>query len=225
MRPDYNIWEHSAVVRDLYARRAGGEAPEMDAHAQAVEILAPNLLSNEGKTSVLDAGCGSGYLWHSFRTRNLELEYHGLDCSPSLIELGRRFLADFGLPAERLEVGLIENLRERFDVVVCLNTLSWLPDWRLPLDRLCAAARNFLLIRTNLGKNQKTRWEVDGYLEEGFNHLNAYWNVYPEQEVCDFLSAEGFEVEVIRDRRTGSLMEMVVGKPYWWKFILARRPG
>lgn len=220
MRADYNIWEHSAVVRDLYARRAGAEAPEMDAHAQAVEILAPNLLTN---MSILDAGCGSGYLFHSFRTRNLEVEYCGLDCSASLIELGRRFLADFGLPPRALEVGLIENLRERFDVVVCLNTLSWLPDWRLPLDRLCAAARNMLLIRTNLATALRTRWEVDGYLEEGFNHLNAYWNVYPEPEVCDFIAAEGFEVEVIRDRRTGSLMEMVVGKPYWWKFILARR--
>ncbi|MBU1741840.1 MAG: methyltransferase, partial [Proteobacteria bacterium] len=171
MRAQHNIWEHSAVVRDLYARRAGAEAPEMDAHAQAIEILAPNLLPN---MSVLDAGCGSGYLFHSFRTRNLEVEYHGLDCSASLIDLGRRFLSGFGLPPERLEVGLIENLRERYDVVVCLNTLSWLPDWRLPLDRLCASTRKVLLIRTNLGPTQKTRWEIDGYLEVGFNHLSAY---------------------------------------------------
>jgi SAM-dependent methyltransferase len=219
----FNIWEHSAVVRDLYARRAQGQAPEMDAHAQAVEILAPNLLANEGNTSVLDAGCGSGYLYHSFRTRNLDVEYHGLDCSPGLIDLGRRFLPDFGLPAERLEVGLIENIQERYDVVVCLNTLSWLPDWRLPLDRLCAAARRFLLIRTNLGPAGRVRWEIDGYLEEGYNHLRAYWNVYPEAAVRDFLATEGFEAQVIVDRRTGSLMETVVGKPYWWKFIYARR--
>ncbi len=220
---DYNIWEHSAVVRDLYAQRAQGRAPEMDAHAQAVEILAPNLLSTEGNMTVLDAGCGSGYLFHSFRARNLAVEYHGLDCSPGLIALGRRFLPDFGLPPERLEEGLIENIRERFDVVVCLNTLSWLPDWRLPLDRLCAAARRLLLVRTNLGPARKARWEIDGYLEDGYNHLRAYWNLYPEAEVGDFIAAEGFEVELIPDRRTGSLMETVVGKPYWWKFILARR--
>jgi SAM-dependent methyltransferase len=217
---DYNIWEHSAVVRDLYAERARDRAPEMDAHAQAVEILAPNLLPD---TSILDAGCGSGYLYHSFRTRNLAVEYHGLDSSPGLIALGRRILPDFGLPPERLEAGLIENIRERYDVVVCLNTLSWLPDWRLPLDRLCAAARNLLLIRTNLGQVRQIRWEIDGYLEAGYNHLRAYWNLYPEAEVRDFIAAEGFEVELIPDRRTGSLMETVVGKPYWWKFILARR--
>ena len=216
----YNIWENSASVAGHYVRRAKGQAAEMDAHAQAVEILAP--LIEPGMT-LLDAGCGAGYLFHSFRRRGMEVEYYGLDFSPTFIDIGREHLQTHGLDPERLTVGSIENIIGRFDAVVCLNTLSFLPDWRLPLDRLCAATKKFLLIRTNLGPREIKRWEIDGYLNPGANHLKTYWNVFCQGEFCEFIQREGFEVRGIADERTGGQVEFTVGKPYWWKFVLAKR--
>ena len=78
----YSIWEHSATVHDLYRRRAAGNEPEMDCAAQAAELLSERLTAGD---SVLDAGCGSGYLWHSLRNRGLDVEYWGVDASSSLI--------------------------------------------------------------------------------------------------------------------------------------------
>ena len=220
--PELNIWEHSATVRELYARRARGE-DEMDAAAQAAEILAPYL--KPGMT-LLDAGCGSGYYYWSFKRRGLDIEYYGLDYSPTLIEIGRENLAAEGLDPARLQAMAIEDIGEHYDAVICFNTLSWCPDFRQPLDRLGRAAKKVILIRTNLGRESIYRWETDGYLDEGYNHLKAYWNQYSEAEVTAFLEDLGFAVTPIVDRRTGGEMELVVGKPYYWKLLLGlRRDG
>ena len=212
---ELNIWEHSANVRELYARRARGE-DEMDAAAQGAELLAPYI--KPGMT-LLDAGCGSGYYYWSFKRRGLDIDYHGLDYSPTLIEIGRRYL-----PAgNRLRVMAIEDLEDTFDIVLCFNTLSWCPDFRRPLDRLCRAARKYILIRTNLGAETIYRWETDGYLDQGYNHLKAYWNQYSEKDVTSFMEDMGFEVTPVVDRRTQGAMELVVGKPYHWKLLFGRR--
>ena len=214
---ELNIWEHSANVRELYARRARGEE-EMDAAAQAAELLAP--YTKPGMT-LLDAGCGSGYYYWSFERRGLDVEYHGLDYSPTLIKIGQQHLP----VGRRLQVMAIEDLEDRFDIVICFNTLSWCPDFRRPLDRICQAAGKYVLIRTNLGSDTIYRWETDGYLDEGYNHLKAYWNQYSEKDVTSFMEEMGFEVSPVVDRRTQGAIELVVGKPYFWKLLFGRRRG
>ena len=193
----------------------------MDAARQAAEILTPFI---KPKTTLLDAGCGSGYYYWSFKRRNLDVDYFGIDYSPSLIQIGRDNLCPAsGLPENRLTCQAIEDLDQTFDLVICFNTLSWCADFRRPLDRLCAAARKALLIRTNLGRETIYRWETDGYLDDGYNHLKAYWNQYAEDEVTSFIEEQGFKVVPITDARTGGRMEPVVGKPYFWKLLLAER--
>jgi 2-polyprenyl-3-methyl-5-hydroxy-6-metoxy-1,4-benzoquinol methylase len=89
----HNIWEHSTTVRELYARRARGEAEEMTCHRQAAELLAPLCAAGD---SLLDAGCGSGYFFHSLRRAELNVEYHGIDATRCLVELGQDALPRFG---------------------------------------------------------------------------------------------------------------------------------
>ncbi|MEW6263507.1 MAG: class I SAM-dependent methyltransferase [Thermodesulfobacteriota bacterium] len=217
--PAFNIWEHSANIRDLYARRARGEE-EMDAAAQAVRILGPYL---EPGMTLLDAGCGSGYYYWSFQRRGWNIEYNGLDYSPTLIEIGRRWMPLAGLDPGRLRVMAIEDLDERYDAVICFNTLPWCPDFRRPLESLCRGAKRYLLLRTSLADRTVYRWEPDGYLDEGFNHLKAYWNTYAESDVISFMEEMGFETEPIVDDRTQGRMELVVGKPFFWKLLFGRR--
>lgn len=222
--PEDNIWEHSQNVRELYARRARGE-DEMDAAAQAAEILAPFIQKAARIPRLLDAGCGSGYLWHSFYKRGQAVEYHGLDYSPSLIEIGREILPGLGLPAERLTCGRIEDVHgQAFDLVALLNTITFCPDFREPLDRLAGTGAKVIAIRDNFGSDTVIRWEPDGYLDPGYNHLKAYWNQWSAAEVADFLAGYGFSSTKIVDRRCGGREELVVGKPYYWSWLLAVRP-
>ena len=223
---EFNIWEHSQNVRQLYARRADGH-DEMDTAAQAAEMLTPfiNQWNPARSPRLLDAGCGSGYLYHSFKKRSLAIDYHGLDYSPVLVEIGQKILPGHGLPADRLICGAIEDLADQaFDLVVLLNTLTFCPDYRQPLDRLAETGARVIIIRDNFGPQTIIRWETDGYLDYGYNHLKAYWNQWNTSEVAAFLSSYGFTVEQREDRRTQGQTELVVDKPYHWSWLVASRP-
>ena len=222
--PALNIWEHSDGLRLLYARRAEGLEAEMDASVQAAGLLAPFIRAAARPQRLLDAGCGSGYLWHSFRRRGLAVDYYGLDYSPSLIEIGRRILPAHGVPAERLICGRIEDIHGRgFEAAALVNTLTFCPDFREPLDRLAETGLKTLVIRDNFGDRTLIRWEADGYLDQGWNHLKGYWNQWSRAEVTAFLEERGFAVEAVEDGRTRGRPEPMVGKTYYWSWLRASR--
>ena len=213
------VWEHSAALRDLYAARAAGEADEMTCAAQAAELLEPRVRPGE---TVLDAGCGSGHLWHSLRARGIPAEYHGIDASRTLIGIGRAELPAHGLPAERLRVLRIEDPDGEADHVVCMNVISNLDNYHRPLERLLQIARRTLVLRESLGEGSRYRYVVDEHLDGGAR-LKVHVNRYDLTEVTDLIASHGFTPRVVVDRRTGGEPEMVIGHPHWWTFVVAER--
>ncbi len=215
----HSVWDHSAAVRDLYARRARAEAEEMTCAAQAAELLAARVRPGE---SLLDAGCGSGYLWHSLRTRAVAADYHGIDASQALIDIGRAHLPSFGLSAERLRTLRIEDLDGEADHVVCMNVLSNLDNYHRPLERLAQVARRTLVLRESLGDGADYRYVVDEHLD-GDARLKVHVNRYDLREVIAFIASYGFRCQAVVDRRTGGDPEMVIGYPHWWTFVVCER--
>lgn len=213
------VWEHSAHVRDLYRRRCRMEEPEMTCAAQAAELLAPRVRPGD---TVLDAGCGSGHLWHSLRARGIPAEYHGIDASETLLDIGRRELPAHGLPAERLRTLRIEDLAGHADHVVCLNVLTNLDNYHRPLERLLLTARRTLVLRESLRDGALVRYVVDEHLD-GDARLKVHVNAYDRQEVIDFVASYGFRPRIVVDRRTGGEPEDVIGHPHWWTFLVAER--
>lgn len=217
----YSIWEHSAHIRELYERRARDQAEEMTCAAQAVELVAP--LVRPGDT-LLDVGCGSGYLFHSLRRRAVPVEYWGIDASDTLLELGRRHLPAFGLPPERLVTTRVEDLAGAADHVVCMNLLSNLDNYHRPLERLLRVARRTVILRESLGEGSEYRWVRDDYLDPGTD-LRVHVNRYDRGEVMAFVESYGFSVRHAVDQRTGDEPELVIGHPHHWTFLVAERVG
>ena len=216
----HHIWEHSATVRDLYAARCRREAVEMTCAAQCAELLAPRVRPGD---TLLDAGCGSGYLWHSLRDRGIPAEYWGIDASPTLIGIGRRELPAFGLPAERLRIMRIEDAAGAADHVVCMNVLSNVDNYPRPLARLLSMARRTLVLRESLAAGpSRHRWVPDRFLDPGVA-LEVHVNTYDRDEVCEFVRARGFTPRLVTDRRTGGVPEDVIGHPHHWTFLVADR--
>jgi ubiquinone/menaquinone biosynthesis C-methylase UbiE len=213
----YCIWEHSANVRSLYAARARGEAEEMDCAAQAAELLAPHVRPGD---SVLDAGCGSGYFFHSLRRRGIPAEYFGIDAAPSLIEIGRAELTRHGLAPERLRAFRIEDLDGAADHVICMNVLSNIDNYHRPLERLLRVARKTLILRESAKDGARYAYVRDAFLDKP---LNVHVNAYDASELTEFMESRGFAVERIVDRRSGGHPEMVIGYPHWWTFFRAVR--
>src|SRR5215471_7065954 len=104
----YNIWEHSAAVRDLYRRRARDEVEEMTCAGQAAELLQSVV---EPDDSVLDVGCGGGHFFHALRRRSIPAAYYGIDATATFIEIAKQELAAFGLPPDRMHALRIEDFR------------------------------------------------------------------------------------------------------------------
>lgn len=215
----YNIWEHSSTVRELYTRRSRDLAEEMTCAAQAAAIVSE--ISDPGD-SLLDVGCGSGYFFHSLRKRGLDVEYWGIDASPVLVSIGQSEMPAFGLPAERLRVLRIEDLRAEVDHVVCMNTLSNLDNYHRPLERLLHAARRSVVLRESLGQGPSYRWVRDDYLDAGVD-LRVHVNRYDSAEVLAFVESYGFSARLVVDERTGGAPEDVIGHPHHWTFLVARR--
>ena len=215
----YCIWEHSATVRDLYVRRCRREAEEMTSHRQAAELLA--LRVKEGDI-LLDAGCGSGYFYHSLAYRQIPVEYWGVDAAPSLIKIGQSELPAYGLPAERLLPWRIEDLDGTVDHTVCLNVLSNIDNYHRPLERLLKMTRRSLILRESLKQGGEYHYVEDCFLDPDVK-LNVHVNHYDIEEVCAFIRAYGFEVRQVIDERTGGKPEDVIGYPHYWNFLVAER--
>ena len=191
----------------------------MTCAAQAAELLAP--LTEPGD-SVLDAGCGGGYFYHSLKKRGLNLDYWGVDAAPSLLAIGRREMPKHGLDPARLVDMRIEDLDGECDHVVCINVLSNLDNYHRPLERLLKTARKSLLIRESLAASASYQYVKDQYLDPGVD-LKVHVNTYCENEVENFIRSHGFNVVPVVDRRTNGKPEMVIGYPHHWKFLVATR--
>jgi SAM-dependent methyltransferase len=219
--PLFNPWANDRNTLELYRRRCRKEAEEMTCAAQAAEVL--GRLAAPGE-SLLDAGCGGGYYWWSFADRGAELDWHGIDYTPEMIELAQSELAPrAGLEPERFMLGAIEDVDGSYDNVLCFNVLTNSPHYAQPLERLLGAARKRILLRESMGGELIVRYTPDPYLDEGKRHIRVYHNTYPIDEVQAFIEEHGFRVTRIRDERTGDGTEMVVDIPHEWRILLGER--
>lgn len=215
----FDIWEHSQTVRDLYRRRCLREVEEMTAHAQAAELVSTHVAPGD---ILLDAGCGSGYLFHSLAARNIAVEYFGIDAAETLIAIGRETLPAFGLPADRLSVQRIEDTDGECDHVVCVNVLSNIDNYHRPLERMLLMARKTVILRESLKEGGEYHYVVDRFLDANVN-LKVHVNHYDIAYVTDFIRSYGFDVEHVIDRRTGGRPESVIGHDHYWTFLVATR--
>ena len=215
----YCIWEHSSRVKELYSRRCRLEEEEMTCAAQAAELLQPYVRPGD---TLLDVGCGSGYFFHSVLKRGIPVQYYGIDAAPSLIDLGRKYLPEYGLPPERLQVMRIEDLDGAADHVLCMNVLSNIDNYHRPLERMLKCARKTVILRESCKDEAEYAYVLDKYLDEGCD-LKVHVNAYCTRELMGFIESYGFTVRELEDRHTRGQLEIVIDYPHYWKFFVAEK--
>lgn len=82
-----NFWDQNAQAWAEVIRSQGIASRAVTTQALLQKIFSP------APESVLDLGCGEGFLSAEVRKRNIF--YHGVDASPKLIEIARREHGDF----------------------------------------------------------------------------------------------------------------------------------
>ncbi len=219
--PIWNPWCNDRNLQKLYYDRCIQNEVEMTCAEQAIEILTPLISPGE---RVMDAGSGPGYYYWSFKNRGIDVEYHGIDNTPEMVEMAHEVMCPAsGLPKDRIRLMSIEDLDEMYDTVMCINVLPNEPHYARPLERLMHCTRKNLLIRASFGDEFVMDYRQDTYLDEGKKHIRVYHNTYPMEEVKQFIRDHGFDVQQITDKRTNDGMEVVCDVEHHWRILLATR--
>jgi 2-polyprenyl-3-methyl-5-hydroxy-6-metoxy-1,4-benzoquinol methylase len=153
-------------------------------------------------TRVLEIGAGIGNLTRRFTPRDA---YTATDINPHYIDYLRRTLA--GRPyldvrkCDLADARDFEELRGRYDTVVCLNVLEHVADETAALANLRAAlqpgGRAIVLVPQNP--------KLHGSLDQVLGHVRRY----TRQSLRDALERAGFEVEHLFDFNRATT-------PAWW---------
>jgi len=141
------VSEANAVVAYNTANRdrhtCGGRLARW--HLKSFNEAIYQLVVQSGARTVLDAGCGEGFVAAYFAQRNPVLQLTGIDCSPEAIVYARQHFGQFA----SFLVGNVLHLPyadDAFDVVVCSEVLEHVADWDRALAELVRVARTHVVV-------------------------------------------------------------------------------
>lgn len=106
------------------------------------------LLARAAPRTVLDAGCGEGYVQRGLYARGHRAEWTGVDMSMGAVEYARR-----QAPESRWEVADLRATRfaaRSFDLVLCSQVLEHIPEPERVRDELARVSTRWLLISVPL---------------------------------------------------------------------------
>ncbi len=146
---------------------------------------------------ILDMGCGMGETLVYMAKRFPQVRFSGLDLNSELIERGRETFKQLGINnVELLEGDLFHpnaELTSKFDGILSLQTLSWLPHYKEPLEAFAQLKPRWVALTSLFFDgyvNTKTEVTVD--LDKPEVARTNYYNTYSLPECVSFLKHLGF---------------------------------
>jgi SAM-dependent methyltransferase len=158
------------------------------------ELIRPYLVDQD--VTVLDACCGMGDLTYFLSLLNPKAKFVGIDRAVFLLEEGRKSFSDNpNITFQEADLyDLTSTLGPKsFDLAVCKQTLSWLPDYQQPVRELMNVTRKSIFA-SSLFYDGRIDFEtrVREYVTEaGKDDFNAYYNVYSFPVFREFCIAAG----------------------------------
>lgn len=198
---------------------------------------------------VVDAGCGMGETLYYMAQRFPQIQFTGVDINGELVQSGATAFAKRGIKNVTLTQGDFFSPgwagQNAFDGALSIQTLSWMPEFREPLDCLNKLNTNWLAITSlffdgHVNVKSEVTVDIDRPTEQRTN----YYNTYSLPEVVSYLQALGFskvthtpfEIDVDLPRNKPSTMgtytqllasgqRLMISGPLLmnWHFILAQR--
>lgn len=108
-----------------------------------------NYLKGVDFKSVLDVGCGQGYMLQMVAKRLRVKKMAGVDISSALIKENKRNFPSIEFDTLDLEKNF---LKQKFDLVMCQETIEHIDDYKLAIKNLCAMSKRYVLITVPTGK-------------------------------------------------------------------------
>lgn len=153
---------------------------------------------------VADVACGSGHVSLHLAGMYPRATFTLLDLNDDLLEEARRNAAPFG---DRFEIrkadifALPEELRGGFDVAVCWQTFSWLPEYERPLAEVLSLLRKggrlYASFLANTVHDVEIRAKVTDFTRESSATGQSYdYNTYSARQIERFLEGRVAEARI-----------------------------
>jgi SAM-dependent methyltransferase len=150
------------------------------------------------KADVLDVACGAGSTMLHLSREFPGFRWTGVDYAGELLfPIGRQYIDAETMPI-MLMTGDLYKLRDlfpgrTFDIVMSIQTLTWLPDYRVALEHHLAVTRHWLIVSslfTDFDIDAKI--EVTDFTREDGCREPEYFNVYSLRQFRAVCAARGF---------------------------------
>lgn len=154
-------------------------------------------LNAESELAILDLACGNGVNLAYMAKRYPKCRFLGIELHPGHVEWGNKILQERGIENAHIIEGdwydLGDSYRGEFDGIISMQTLSWLPDYREPMDIVCRMDPKWIAMTSLFYDGYvSTTNETHAFDEAGNITRNLFYNVYSIPIVRKFLGEHGY---------------------------------
>ena len=156
-------------------------------------------LTSSTRCRIVDIGAGMGETLSYMARRFPRVDFLGIELNQRHVERGNRMLRQVGLTNATLVTGDLFNLgqehRNRYEGVVSIQTLSWLPESKAPLEHLMALNPKWIALTSLFFDGEiNARIEIQDYTspKRGKPYREAFYNVYSIPHVKQLFVEHGY---------------------------------
>lgn len=144
---------------------------------------------------ILDIACGGGSVTSYIAQRHRSSYFTGIDINVNLFKLYRGSDANL-----RFEYGDMYNLNKeyinKFQGIICFQTLSWLPEYKYPLEQMLKLNSEWIAF-SSLFYDGKINYTIslENYERTNSNGdcLQMYYNIYSVPLITELLGEYGYQ--------------------------------
>ena len=210
-----------------------------------------NLCKPDLNIKIADIGAGAGSNIFYMSEKFPKIEFTGIELNKDLVKFGNDYFEKNNRPNCNLIYGdlydLDEKTNSKYDGVVSLQTLSWLPDYKIPIKKMKNLNPNWIALTSLFYDGDvDMKVEVKDYTRPGKNkpYIEGFYNIYPIPHVKKYFKELGFsnfeykkfDIDIdlpkqmgkglatyTEQLKNGNRIQISAGILMNWYFILARK--
>lgn len=143
---------------------------------------------------ILDIGCGPGSGTSYLAEKHLSSSFVGMDINTKLFDLYQGTSGNIQFQYGDV-FALDDALKNRFDGIISLQTLSWLPEYQRPLEQMCKLNPKWIAFSSLLyegGINYTISLENYEKPTKESDFSQVYYNIYSVPKIAELLGNYGY---------------------------------
>jgi ubiquinone/menaquinone biosynthesis C-methylase UbiE len=158
------------------------------------------VINTNSAFNIIDIGAGQGANIFYMSRRFPSCRFVGVDFNPDLIKKGNRFFTKNKVANCVLKVGdlykLSKTYNHKFDGLVSYQTISWLPDYKVPLENMMALRPKWIALSSLFYEGEvSAEIQIKDYTVplKTQPYTQRYYNVYSLPLVKELFKRHGFK--------------------------------